>query len=70
MRPIRSYLGISWGWREDVEEAATAEGILLWDFRELIHEIAECFTGDRTYFGDDTLRTLHLFARAKSEKTD
>jgi len=59
---------VTWGWQDGVEEAARAAGILLWDFRDLIHEIAERFTGDRTYFGDDTLRTLHLFARAESEK--
>jgi hypothetical protein len=57
---------VTWGWQGGVEEAATETGIVLWDFRDLIHEIAETFTGDRTYFGDDTLRTLHLFARAES----
>jgi len=59
---------VTWGWCAEVDEAARRDGIDLWDFRDLIHKIAQRFTDDRTYFGDDTLRTLHLFARARSEK--
>ncbi len=29
-----------------------------------MHEIADLAWGERTYFGDDTLRTLGLFVRA------
>ena len=61
---------VTWGWFAGVDEAARRDGIVLGDFRDLIHKIAQRFTDDRTYFGDDTLRTLHLFARARSEKGD
>ncbi len=59
---------VTWGWYAGVDEAARRDGIELWDFRDLIHKVAQRFTDDRTYFGDDTLRTLHLFARARSER--
>jgi hypothetical protein len=57
---------VTWGWREGVEEAASEDGIVLWDFRSLIDQIAQCFTDRRSYFGDDTLRTLHLYALAQA----
>jgi len=36
----------------------------LWDFRNLMREIATPGRDKRTYFGDDTLRTLTLFEKA------
>jgi hypothetical protein len=57
---------VSWGWQAGVEAQAKAAGVILWDFRDLIKEIGEAFVEDRTYFGDDTLRTLHLFVLALS----
>jgi hypothetical protein len=60
---------VTWGWQNGVEEAAKAEGILLWDFRHLIADLAAAFRNQRTYFGDDTLRTLHLYALAGTEKS-
>jgi hypothetical protein len=63
---------VSWEWRQDVAREAAEHGIELWDFRDLMREIAELGRHDRTYFGDDTLRTLTLFVKAldsrKSEK--
>ena len=56
---------VTWGWQDGVDVAAEREGIQLWDFRQLIHELADQFRDKRTYFGDDTLRTLHLFALAE-----
>ena len=53
---------VSWGWHDDVPAKAKKPGIVLWDFRDLIEEIAESFQGQRSYFTDDTMRTLHLFA--------
>jgi hypothetical protein len=55
---------VSWGWKEGVEDAAYKHGIELWDFRDLMREIAERGRKVKTYFGDDTLRTLSLFVRA------
>jgi hypothetical protein len=56
---------VSWGWAEGVQTEAEKNGITLWDFRKIIHEIAHEFKNDRTYFTDDTLRTLHLYAAAE-----
>jgi len=55
---------VTWGWQEGVEEEATRLGVELWDFRNIIAEIADSFERERTYFTDDTLRTIQLFARA------
>ena len=55
---------VIWEWNEGVKEAAAAHGIQLWDFRDLMREIAELGRHQRTYFGGDTLRTLTLFVKA------
>ncbi len=55
---------VTWGWQNGVREKADTEGIELWDFRNLVKEIIEDLRGRRTYFTDDTMRTLHLYARA------
>jgi hypothetical protein len=55
---------VIWEWEAGVQEAAALHGIELWDFRALMREIAELGRRERTYFGDDTLRTLTLFMKA------
>ena len=55
---------VSWGWRDGVEEEASSHDIQLWDFRDILKEIAKSSERKRIYFTDDTLRTLQLFARA------
>ena len=55
---------VSWGWQEDVPAAAEEAGVELWDFKEILKEIAAKYRSDRTYFTDDTLRTLQLMAMA------
>jgi hypothetical protein len=55
---------VIWEWKAGVREKAAAHGIELWNFRNLMREIAELGRGKRTYFGDDTLRTLTLFMKA------
>ncbi|RME61396.1 hypothetical protein D6779_00130 [Candidatus Parcubacteria bacterium] len=55
---------VSWGWTEEAAKQAEKAGVILWDFREIIREIGERFKKTRTYFADDTLRTLQLFAKA------
>jgi len=55
---------VSWGWEEKVENEAASHGIQLWDFRDILREIAASSDRKRVYFTDDTLRTLQLFARS------
>lgn len=55
---------VSWGWTAAAQAQAEAQGVLLWDFRELVRGIAESFRGERSYLTDDTVRTLHLYALA------
>ncbi len=55
---------VSWGWDDDVPPAAAQADVELWDFREILKEIARRSQSDRTYFTDDTMRTLQLMAMA------
>ena len=55
---------VSWGWEPTVKDEADNHGIQLWDFRNILKEIAASYESKRIYFTDDTLRTLQLFARA------
>ena len=55
---------VTWGWTDQAATVANRHGIELWDFRELLREIADSVAAGRTYFTDDTLRTLHLFTKA------
>ncbi len=59
---------VSWGWKPDVEAAAKQAGVRLWDFKEILREIADRYQSDRTYFIDDTMRTLQLMAMAMAMK--
>ena len=47
---------VTWGWTDEAEEKAGHEGIILWDFRDILKAIAENCRGQKTYFMDDTLR--------------
>jgi len=55
---------VTWGWTKEAKEQADREGIILWDFRKILKEIAESCRGKKTYFTDDTLRTIQLFVRS------
>ena len=55
---------VSWGWTGRAKEEAEKHSIQLWDFRDLLSEIAASSKRKRVYFTDDTLRTLQLFARS------
>lgn len=55
---------VSWGWEDDVPAAAAQAGVTLWDFKDILTEIARKSRTDRTYFTDDTMRTLQLMAMA------
>lgn len=58
---------VSWGWTPDVEKVAKEEGVELWDFRKLLQDIASAHRDHKTYFTDDTIRTIQLFAKAVNE---
>jgi len=55
---------VTWGWTLEAKSQADEFGIILWDFRRLLAEIGESFSEVRTYFTDDTLRTLQLFVKS------
>jgi hypothetical protein len=56
---------VTWGWEEEAKRQADYAGIILWDFRDMIKEIAETLHKKKTYFTDDTLRTIQLFVKAE-----
>ena len=57
---------VSWDWEDEVPAAAKDAGVELWSFPEMLKDIAEkCrHRSERTYFTDDTMRTLQLMAKA------
>jgi hypothetical protein len=55
---------VSWGWTNEAEAEARRLGIELWHFPDLLAEITRTIADKRTYFTDDTLRTLQLYAMA------
>ncbi len=59
---------VTWGWQEGVQERAEELGIELWDFRDLILKLVNSLENQTAHFGDDTIRTLHLYARAAKVK--
>ena len=59
---------VTWGWTVEADDKAQAEGVVLWHFGDLMREIAERFERSRSYFTDDTLRTLSLFTHALEKK--
>ncbi|MDR3631464.1 MAG: hypothetical protein P4L42_14130 [Desulfocapsaceae bacterium] len=55
---------VSWGWDAGLLEVAQKAGVELWDFKTILQEIAEISGSGKTYFTDDTMRTLQLMAKA------
>jgi len=64
-----SKIVVTWGWMPEAKKVADREGILLWDFRNLLDEIADACRDNKTYFTDDTARTIQLFAKAVTDKS-
>lgn len=56
---------VTWGWMPEAKVIADKSGIVLWDFRNLLKEIAESCRDNKTYFTDDTLRTIQLFVKTE-----
>ena|ERR1051326_3181964 len=59
---------VTWGATDEAKTAANKNDILLWDFRDLVREIAEAHRDQKTYFTDDTARTIQLFAMATDDR--
>ena len=55
---------VTFGWTPEAGQEAERCGVVLWDFRRLMRDISKAIKDRRTYFTDDTLRTLHLFTHA------
>ena len=55
---------VTWGWEEEAKKIADAHNITLWNFPDLLRELAEVCAEGKTYFTDDTLRTLQLFMKS------
>jgi len=58
---------VTWGWENGAKETADANGTILWDFRDILKEIGDTCRNSKTYFMDDTLRTIQLFVRRNKE---
>ena len=56
---------VTWDYTPEAEAEALRKSIIIWDFREILKEITTTFKTERTYFTDDTLRTLQLLARSQ-----
>jgi hypothetical protein len=57
---------VTWDATPEARAAAAKAKIEVWDFRDIMRKIDETIRGKRSYFTDDTLRTIGLFARATS----
>lgn len=55
---------VTWGATPQAEALASKHKVQLWDFRNLLLEIADESKNQKTYFTDDTARTIQLFAKA------
>lgn len=59
---------VTWGWTTDAQVQAESLGIDLWHLKDLMAEIIHALKNQRSYFIDDTLRTLHLFSKAQQDR--
>lgn len=54
---------VTWAATDEAKHEAEANSVQLWYFPEIMAELSSAFKDKRTYFTDDTLRTLHLYAK-------
>jgi hypothetical protein len=59
---------VTWDWTDEAAKKAEHEHIELWDFRKILSDIANACQGSRSYFADDTLRTVQLLQRSGGNK--
>jgi len=57
---------VSWGWSDDVPEAAKKARIELWDFRTIVKELEGHAREISSFLPDDTMRTIQLLAKAST----
>ncbi len=55
---------VTWGWEPEAKVIADKEGIILWNFPDILKEIANACSKGKSYFPDDTMRTLQLFIKS------
>lgn len=58
----------TYGWTPEAKKAADRQGIILWDFRQIMDEMAAVLKDEKAYLKDDTIRTLHLFIHGMTKK--
>lgn len=56
---------VTWDADDDVVEAARVDGMEVVKMTDMLREIAEATASVRTYYADDTIRTLQLMAKAE-----
>lgn len=61
---------VTWDATVQARELAAEQGIELWDFPDLLHEIADAHQKHHKYFTDDTARTIQLYAMALKSKKE
>lgn len=59
---------VTWDAKDGTIEKAAEAGIEVWFFPELMREIVNKLGKNKSYFGDDTLRTLLLFVQGGAVK--
>lgn len=59
---------VTWGATKEAIAQAKNHGVAVWDFRDLLGEIATAHKAQKTYFTDDTARTIQLFAMASEPR--
>jgi len=59
---------VTWGATAQAQALAEKHGVQLWDFRDILRRIAAANKNQRTYFTDDTARTIQLFAMATDDR--
>jgi len=59
---------VTWGATPQAQALAEKHGVQLWDFRDILRQIAAANKNQRTYFTDDTARTIQLFAMATDDR--
>ena len=55
---------VTWGWEAEVKEIADAHNIILWNFPDLLTELAFACAEGKTRFADDTFSTVQLFMKS------
>jgi hypothetical protein len=58
---------VSWDWEGGLADEAAKQNIELWDFRKMLIEIGNILKTGKTYFTDDTLRTLQVYSKATTK---